>query len=132
MKSWTHVDCPWDLVGFGGTRSYHDLLAALPAHASPGRCFPAGHASAGYAWLALFFFLGDTRPSLRWKGFAVGLGAGVVFGIAQQLRGAHFASHDLWTLMLCWLVAVLLHRAMFARRTRMQAANAAALAGRTP
>ncbi|MGN7724675.1 phosphatase PAP2 family protein [Luteimonas sp. 22616] len=132
MKSWTHVDCPWDLVGFGGTRSYHDLLAALPAHAPPGRCFPAGHASAGYAWLALFFFLGDTRPSLRWKGFAVGLGAGVVFGIAQQLRGAHFASHDLWTLMLCWLVAVLLHRAMFARRTRVQAANAAALAGRTP
>jgi membrane-associated PAP2 superfamily phosphatase len=132
MKSWTHVDCPWDLVGFGGTRSYHDLLTALPLHAAPGRCFPAGHASAGYAWLALFFFLGDTRPQLRWKGFAVGLGAGVVFGIAQQLRGAHFASHDAWTLMLCWLVAVLLHRAMFARRARGQATNAAAPAGPAP
>lgn len=116
MKSWTHVDCPWDLIGFGGTRSYHDLLAALPLHAAPGRCFPAGHASAGYAWLALFFFLGDVHRQWRWKGLAVGLGAGVVFGISQQLRGAHFASHDLWTLMICWLVALLLHRAMFARR----------------
>jgi membrane-associated PAP2 superfamily phosphatase len=132
MKSWTHVDCPWDLVGFGGTRSYHDLLAALPPHAAPGRCFPAGHASAGYAWLALFFFLGDTRPRLRWKGFALGLGAGAVFGISQQLRGAHFASHDLWTLVLCWLVAVLLHRAMFARRAHGRAPDAAALAGRAP
>ena len=132
MKSWTHVDCPWDLVGFGGTRSYHDLLAALPAHASPGRCFPAGHASAGYAWLALFFFLGETRPQWRWKGLAMGLAVGVVFGISQQLRGAHFASHDLWTLLLCWLVAVLLHRAMFARRSPVQTANAAALASRTP
>src|SRR3546814_397850 len=62
MKSWTHVDCPWDLVGFGGTRSYHDLLAALPAHVPHGHCFPAGHASAGYAWVALFFFFGRTRP----------------------------------------------------------------------
>lgn len=123
MKSWTHVDCPWDLVGFGGTRGYHDLLAALPAHAPRGHCFPAGHASAGYAWLALFFFLGSTRPRLRWQGFAVGLGAGLVFGISQQLRGAHFASHDVWTLMICWVVALLLHRAMFARRTLLRTAD---------
>ncbi len=115
MKSWTHVDCPWDLVGFGGTRSYHDLLAVLPPHAAPGRCFPAGHASAGYAWLALFFFFGSTRPGWRWRGLAAGLCLGAVFGISQQLRGAHFVSHDVWTVTICWLVALLLHRAMFAR-----------------
>jgi len=38
-----------------------------------------------------------------------------VFGVSQQLRGAHFASHDVWTLTICWIVALLLHRAMFAR-----------------
>ena len=123
MKSWTHVDCPWDLVGFGGTRSYHALLAALPPRAPTGHCFPAGHASAGYAWLALFFFFGQTRPALRWRGLATGLAAGLVFGIAQQLRGAHFASHDVWTLMICWSVALLLHRAMFARARPPMAAN---------
>ena len=132
MKSWTHVDCPWDLVGFGGTRSYRDLLAVLPLHAAPGRCFPAGHASAGYAWLALFFCLGQARPQWRWAGLATGLGVGLVFGIAQQLRGAHFASHDVWTLMLCWLVAVLLHRAMFARRAPQQAADSAVPASPAP
>jgi membrane-associated PAP2 superfamily phosphatase len=132
MKSWTHVDCPWDLVDFGGTRSYHDLLAVLPPHAPRGRCFPAGHASAGYAWLALFFFLGDTRPRLRWRGLAVGLGCGVVFGISQQLRGAHFASHDAWTLMVCWLVAVLLHRAMFVRDMAVHADTATVATDRAP
>ena len=115
MKAWTHVDCPWDLVGFGGTRSYHDLLAALPAHAPRGHCFPAGHASAGYAWVSLFFFFGSARPRWRWGGLAAGLCAGLVFGVSQQLRGAHFASHDAWALMVCWLVALLLHRIMLAR-----------------
>jgi membrane-associated PAP2 superfamily phosphatase len=127
MKSWTHVDCPWDLVGFGGTRSYHDLLAALPPQAPQGRCFPAGHASAGYAWLALFFFFGRTRPRWRWRGLAVGLGAGAVFGVSQQLRGAHFASHDVWTVAICWLVALSLHRAMSTRAPGMATARDAAV-----
>lgn len=133
MKSWTHVDCPWDLAGLGGTRSYHDLLATLPAHAPRGHCFPAGHASAGYAWIALFFFFGRARPRWRWKGLAIGLGAGLVFGISQQLGSAHFASHDAWTLMVCWLVALLLHRAMLARGGAMPAARnaGAASAGRS-
>jgi len=115
MKSWTDVDCPWDLLTYGGKRSYHALLAALPAHAPVGRCFPAGHASAGYAWVALYFFFLATRPRLRWLGLGIGLGVGLVFGISQQLRGAHFMSHDVWTLMICWLTAVLLYRAILVR-----------------
>jgi membrane-associated PAP2 superfamily phosphatase len=34
----------------------------------------------------------------------------VTFGIAQQFRGAHFLSHDLWTAMICWTVAFGLYR----------------------
>jgi membrane-associated PAP2 superfamily phosphatase len=41
--------------------------------------------------------------------FAVIL-AGVVFGFAQQLRGAHFISHDLTTALICWSVTLLLWR----------------------
>jgi membrane-associated PAP2 superfamily phosphatase len=39
-------------------------------------------------------------------------GTGMVFGLSQQLRGAHFLSHDLWTAALCWLVAVAVHAAL--------------------
>jgi membrane-associated PAP2 superfamily phosphatase len=33
-----------------------------------------------------------------------------VFGISQQLRGAHFISHDLAAIAICWTCAVALHR----------------------
>lgn len=105
IKSWSNMDCPWDIEGLGGMRPYVELLAARPAWLPDGRCFPAGHASGGYAWMSLYFFCLLSRPQLRWLGLAAGLGAGLVFGIGQQLRGAHFLSHDLWTAMLCWLVA---------------------------
>ena len=36
---------------------------------------------------------------------AIGLLAGMVFGLAQQLRGAHFLSHDVASLAVCWGVA---------------------------
>src|SRR3546814_17437010 len=112
MKSWTHVDCPWDLVGFGGTRSYHDLLAALPAHVPHGQCFPAGHASAGHAWVALLFFFGRTRPQWRWQELDAGLCAGLVLRFSQHHLGAHFTSHDTWTMMVSSIVAFRVHRIM--------------------
>lgn len=102
IKSWSNMDCPWDIEGFGGARPYVALFAARPAWLPDGRCFPAGHASGGYAWMSLYFFFLMTRPRLRWLGLAAGLGVGIVFGIGQQLRGAHFLSHDLWAAMLCW------------------------------
>ena len=41
---------------------------------------------------------------------AVGLAAGAVFGLAQQLRGAHFLSHDIASLAVCWAVACCVDR----------------------
>ncbi len=110
VKSWSNMDCPWDIKGLGGTRPYVALFAARPAWLPDGRCFPAGHASGGYAWMALYFFFLMIRPHLRWRGLAIGVGVGVLFGIAQQFRGAHFISHDLWTAMICWAVAFGLYR----------------------
>lgn len=110
LKSLTGMDCPWDLARYGGHRPFVGLFESRHGLAASG-CFPAGHASAGYAWVALYFFALAVRPRWRWAGLAVGLGAGLVFGISQQLRGAHFLSHDLWTLMACWCSALALHLA---------------------
>ncbi|HUD43137.1 MAG TPA: phosphatase PAP2 family protein [Dokdonella sp.] len=106
IKSWSDVDCPWDLLRYGGERPWLGLFAARPGGVPRGVCFPAGHASAGYAWVATYFFAHATRPRWRRAGLAAGLGLGLAFGVAQQLRGAHFLSHDLWTLAICWLVAL--------------------------
>lgn len=115
IKSGTNVDCPWDLARYGGQLGYVGLFEPRPAYFPDASCFPAGHASAGYAWVSLYFFLLPVRPRLRWFGLATGLGLGLLFGAAQQLRGAHFLSHDLTTLMVCWLTAFGLHVAMLRR-----------------
>lgn len=108
LKAVTHMDCPWDLVRYGGDRPFHALwdLAAYPV--SSGRCFPAGHASAAYAWFGAYFFARVHVPRYRKPALAAVIILGLVFGLGQQLRGAHFLSHDLWTAALCWGVAVVL------------------------
>lgn len=129
LKSLTNMDCPWDLSRYGGDRAFFGLFDARPAAIARGVCFPAGHASAGYAWVALYFFFLMLRPRLRWAGLATGLGTGLLFGFAQQLRGAHFLSHDVWTLAISWFVALALYLAMARREAPMAVRDALPLLG---
>ena len=104
-KGFTHMDCPWDLQGLGGAKSYVPLLQEDLVNAKPGRCFPAGQASAGYAWIALYFAALIARPEQRLHGLGIGIAFGLTLGTAQQLRGAHFMSHDLTTAWIAWIVS---------------------------
>lgn len=108
VKRYSGLDCPWSISGLGGTRPYITLFDLRPMASG---CFPSGHASGGYAWLALYFFCLEAYPRLRWAGFAAGLGLGLIFGVGQQLRGAHFLSHDVVTVLICWTVPALLYMA---------------------
>ena len=110
LKATTHMDCPWDLAGFGGDRPFVPLFAPRPEGLGAPACFPAAHAAAGYAWVTLYFFFLHAAPRWRHAGLAVGLAAGAVFGLAQQLRGAHFLSHDIASLAVCWAVACCVDR----------------------
>lgn len=111
LKGVTHMDCPWDLTIFGGHKVYVPLLERDFLNAEPGRCFPAGQASAGYAWIALYFAALLYKPEWRCKGLAVGLSFGLLLGIAQQIRGAHFLSHDLTTAWIAWVIGAIAYAA---------------------
>lgn len=105
IKSGSGTSCPWDMQVFGGVAHHvpHWRLWGLPDGGS-GHCFPAGHASAGFAFVGGWFvFRAWPRVATVWLGSAIG--AGLVFGVAQQVRGAHFMSHTLWTGWICWVVA---------------------------
>ncbi|MBB1060017.1 phosphatase PAP2 family protein [Marilutibacter spongiae] len=123
LKGVTAMDCPWDLARYGGHLPAVGLFELRPSGMPAAACFPAGHASGGYAWVASYFFLGVVQPRMRYWGLAFGLGLGLVFGVGQQLRGAHFASHDLWTAAICWFVALGAYRLFWPSRTAAQGAT---------
>lgn len=108
LKVLTNMDCPWNLNQFGGDRPFIGLFEHRPQEMGCGKCFPAGHASAGYDWVSLYFFFKMIIPKYRWLGLLCGIMVGLTFGISQQLRGAHFISHDIATILICWLIATLL------------------------
>ena len=117
LKVLTNVDCPWDLQAFGGHFPYVQLFDARPVELRQAQCFPAAHASSGYALMALYFLAYERSRRLAMMGLAAGLLLGLVFGIAQQARGAHFVSHDLWSAFLAWIISLTLY--VFAFRARL-------------
>lgn len=116
LKTLTAIQCPWSLTEFGGEETYVRLLGAHPATDHPGRCWPGGHASAGFSLLALFFFLRDRRPRAARVALGVALGTGAVFSVGRMMQGAHFLSHNLWTLLFDWTICVLCYRWLLYRR----------------
>ncbi|VTU31313.1 PAP2 (acid phosphatase) superfamily protein [Variovorax sp. PBS-H4] len=105
VKQASATSCPWDLKAFGGMAHYVSHWAWGLRDGGPGGCFPAGHASAGFAFVAGWFVLRRVSPSAARAWLACALGAGLLLGLAQQQRGAHYMSHTLWTAWLCWTTA---------------------------
>jgi membrane-associated PAP2 superfamily phosphatase len=102
--------CPWNLSRYGGFAPYLRIFDALPPGVSAGRCFPAGHASSAL-WLAsVCAFWLPARPLRALGVFLAGLLPGLALGWVQQMRGAHFLTHTLWSLWIAALVILLLSR----------------------
>lgn len=118
-KNLSNTSCPWDLAEFGGVARYASHWAWGLVDGGGGRCFPAGHASAGFAFIGGWFALRRAQPRAAWACLAASLAAGLVLGLAQQARGAHFMSHTLWSGWLCWTVAWMCELAARALRMRL-------------
>lgn len=102
---------PLDTLPYGGEHPHRGLLMQLWLYGRPagGHSFPAGHASGGFALMALYY-LPLTR---RWRsrllllGFAFGWG----MGLYQMARGEHFLSHTLTIQCLSlWVITALAQR----------------------
>lgn len=132
LKRSAATSCPWDLAEFGGNAHYVPHWDWGVPDLGPGHCFPSGHAVAGFAFIALYFAWRDTHPARarRWLGFS--LMTGLVFGLSQVLRGAHYMSHVAWSGWLCWSLAALMS-ALARHRARARASvDGAAASQRAP
>ena len=103
-KHTTNVACPRNLAEYGGTPRQDGL------------CFPAGHSSAAFSLVALYFLLGERQPRRRWAGLAAGLVLGLTFAATQWARGMHFPSHDLTSAAIAWSIALVAYTAVYRRR----------------
>lgn len=105
LKHLTSVPCPWDLARYGGEFIYQHNFTYPFATGAENHCFPSGHASGGFALVAIYFaaYRNTSKAGLY---LLPGLVIGTIFALGQQARGAHFLSHDLTTLSICWFGAL--------------------------
>ena len=106
LKQHSYVHCPWDLVEFGGRAAYLRLFDWPTAGTSRGQCFPAGHVSAATAFFGGWFAFRRRDPLIARAWLAIVLLFARWTGLAQQARGAHFLSHNLWTAWICYGIAL--------------------------
>ena len=111
LKNLTNVACPADLQRYGGDLPIVGVFDAYPVAQRPAkrqRCFPAGHASGGYALLSLYYLGSDRRRRRQY--LLLGLTAGTAMGAYKMLIGHHFLSHTLSSALLSWLIINLIAR----------------------
>jgi membrane-associated PAP2 superfamily phosphatase len=116
LKHASLTSCPWSLLEFGGNARYVSHWRLGAADGGSGGCFPSGHASAAFAFLSGYFALRERHPiaARRWLVGVISLG--LLFGIGQTLRGAHYPSHTLWTAWICLGLTLACHHAWRAWR----------------
>jgi membrane-associated PAP2 superfamily phosphatase len=95
LKHYSAHSCPWDLPEYGAASSV-----------GPGRCRPAGHPAVGFALFGLYFALRGERPRAAGAALVAAWVIGLAAGAVQVARGAHFASHVLWTAWVAWTVTL--------------------------
>jgi membrane-associated PAP2 superfamily phosphatase len=112
LKAGTDIACPKDLIRYGGDVVHVGILPVYPEHARPATqqmCFPASHASSGFALLSLFFLF-RSRANRR-RAIALALLVGGAGGAYKMAIGDHFLSHTIVSLVLAWLIVNVVARA---------------------
>jgi membrane-associated PAP2 superfamily phosphatase len=121
LKSATNTPCPKDIQRYGGIYPHGYVLKAYPSHflqpQDSIRCYPAGHASGGFALMSLFFLFSARR--MKRTALKVSLGIGWATGFYKMLIGDHFLSHTMVSMFIAWLLILLIKQLVerFYRKT---------------
>lgn len=109
LKQTTNMPCPHAEIRYNGEMprtAVWECYTPEYANKKQRECWPAGHASAGFALLSLYFLFHSRKNKI----FALG-GAMIVgwsMGIYKMLVGDHFFSHTLITMILAWLLILII------------------------
>jgi membrane-associated PAP2 superfamily phosphatase len=116
-KKATHAFCPSQITRYGGPEAYVKTWTRYTEETRPvkyGVCWPAGHASGGFGMMASASLA--RTPRGRRRGILAGLTLGWIMGGYQMLKGAHYLSDTLVTMLLAWILHLALRRIWLLRR----------------
>jgi membrane-associated PAP2 superfamily phosphatase len=107
IKKLTNIPCPNQVEQFGGVFRYQKIFALemQPTQTKRFQCFPAGHATIGFAFYSLIYLARELRLKLLIFIFATFFGW--LIGFYQIAKGAHFVSDTLVSMLLSFLVATI-------------------------
>ncbi len=113
LKGATNIPCPKNITHYNGSYPHVTVLKTYPKsfyQTKRIRCFPAGHASGGFALLSLFFLFKKKRNRI------IALASVMVIswsiGTYKMLIGDHFLSHTVLTMLLAWLIVLLIAKSV--------------------
>jgi len=113
VKALSNRHYPLHIERYGGPVPYRKLFEGTPQGFKRSKGFPAAHASGGYVLMASYFIFRERRRRKAYLGLALGLTVGTLFALGQQVRGVHFASHNVWSAAICWYGSLLLYVFLF-------------------
>ncbi len=111
LKAVTNMPCPKNVEIFGGTYPHTCVWESYGKRECPKekqKCWPAGHASGGFALIALVFLFQTRRAKVLAMSSAMVIGWSM--GTYKMLIGDHFFSHSVITMILAWLLILLIVR----------------------
>ncbi|MCX6285296.1 MAG: phosphatase PAP2 family protein [Bacteroidetes bacterium] len=105
LKDHTGRPRPREIIEFGGTEKF--ICICEKGATNEGKSFPCGHCSMGFYLAIPYLFLRSRKKILAYSILALGVGYGIIIGIARMMAGGHFASDVLWAGLLVWLTALI-------------------------
>lgn len=103
------MPCPKNLNIFDGAYPHTcvwEKYTAKECHLEKQKCWPAGHASGGFALLSLAFLFHSRKNKIAAAIMAMVIGWSM--GSYKMLIGDHFLSHTVITMILAWLLILLI------------------------
>ena len=114
LKAITNIPCPNDITRYGGDYPHVTVLKRYPKdfhQTEKIKCYPAGHASGGFALLSLLFLFKSRRN--KRLAFVSVMIIGWSMGGYKMLIGDHFLSHTVMTMVLAWLIILLIAKGVY-------------------
>ena len=108
LKKETNMPCPKNRIEYGGVYPKTKIWEHYPKnfHKPKIKCWPAGHASGGFALMSLFFLFRKRKYKII--ALSLGISIGWLMGIYKMLIGDHFLSHTILTMEIAWFIILII------------------------